>query len=147
VCLSARDLAEEPTIVARAYEEESIDKLHRAGANHVVSPNVSSAIRMASVLLRPTVVSFVDIAGRASDLGLRLEQTTVTEASRIAGKTLSEARIPQETGLIVIAIGKPAALGHDFEFNPSGETRLDAGDDVIVLGRGEQIDRLQHVLG
>lgn len=147
VCLSARDLAEKPTIVARAYEEESIDKLHRAGADHVVSPNVSSAIRMVSVLLRPTVVSFVDIAGRASDLGLRLEQTTVKEGSPIAGKTLSEARIPQETGLIVIAIGKRAALGHDFEFNPSGETRLEAGDDVIVLGRTEQIDRLQDVLG
>jgi len=147
VCLSARDLAAKVTIIARAYEEESIDKLYRAGADQVVSPNVSSAIRMASVLLRPSVVSFVDIATRSPDLKLRMEQTSVTERSRIAGKTLAEARIPQETGLIVIAVGKHSKTGLDFVFNPSGTTRIDPGDDVIVLGDSEQLERLRHYVG
>ena len=71
VCLSARDLGAKLTIVARAYEEESIDKLYRAGADQVVSPNFSAAIRMASVLLRPSVVSFLDIATLSSELTLR----------------------------------------------------------------------------
>ena len=62
VCLSARDLAAGVKIVACAYEEETISKLYRAGADQVVSPNVSSAIRMASILLRPSAVSFMDIA-------------------------------------------------------------------------------------
>lgn len=143
VCLSARDLNARVTIVARAYDEESIDKLYRAGADQVVSPNVSSAIRMASVLLRPSVVSFVDIATTSPDLKLRMEQTAVPEGSGIAGKTLEEARIPQETGLIVIAIGKHSETGMDFQFNPSGPTRLDAGDEVIVLGEPSQIERLR----
>jgi len=147
VCLSARDLAARVTIVARAYEEESMDKLYRAGADQVVSPNVSSAIRMASVLLRPSVVSFVDIATRSPDLQLRMEQTHVAEASPIAGRTLAEARIPQETGLIVIAIGKHTDAGLDFVFNPSATTRLDAGDDVIVLGDSSQIERLKSYVG
>jgi voltage-gated potassium channel len=147
VCLSARDLAAKVTIVARAYEEESMDKLYRAGADQVVSPNVSSAIRMASVLLRPSVVSFVDIATRSPDLKLRMEQTHVTEGSRIAGRTLAEARIPQETGLIVIAIGKHGKAGLDFVFNPSGTTRIDTGDDVIVLGDSKQIERLKAYVG
>jgi voltage-gated potassium channel len=147
VCLSARDLAARLTIVARAYEEESIDKLYRAGADQVVSPNVSSAIRMASVLLRPSVVSFVDIATRSPDLKLRMEQTRVGEASRIAGRTLQEAKIPQETGLIVIAVGKHGAAGPDFVFNPSAKTRLEPGDEVIVLGDSKQIDRLKEYVG
>ena len=147
VCLSARDLAARPTIVARAYEEESIDKLYRAGADQVVSPNVSSAIRMASVLLRPSVVSFIDIATRSPDLKLRMEQTQVREGSSIAGKTLEEARIPQQTGLIVIAIGKHTDAGLDFVFNPSRDTRIDSGDDVIVLGDPNQIDRLRTYVG
>ncbi|MGD2047473.1 MAG: potassium channel protein [Gemmatimonadota bacterium] len=147
VCLSARDLAARVTIVARAYEEESIDKLYRAGADQVVSPNVSSAIRMASVLLRPSVVSFVDIATRSPDLKLRMEQTSVNERSSIAGKTLGEAKIPQQTGLIVIAIGKHSATGMDFVFNPSAATRIEAGDDVIVLGDSGQIDRLKEYVG
>lgn len=147
VCLSARDLAAKVTIVARAYEEESMDKLYRAGADQVVSPNVSSAIRMASVLLRPSVVSFVDIATRSPDLKLRMEQTHVAKGSRIAGRTLAEARIPQETGLIVIAIGKHSPAGLDFVFNPSANTRIETGDDVIVLGDSEQIERLKAYVG
>ena len=45
LCLSARALAAQLTIVAPAYEEESIDKLYRAGADQVVSPNVSAPRR------------------------------------------------------------------------------------------------------
>ena len=143
VCLSARDLAAAVTIVARAYEEESIDKMHRAGADHVVSPNVSSAVRMASVLLRPSVVSFVDIATQSPDMRLRLEEATVSEESSAAGCTLAEARIPQETGLIVIAIRKRGRIAADFVFNPSADTRLEAGDEVIVLGEPPQIEKLK----
>ena len=86
VCLSARDLAATVKIVARAYEEETMDKLYRAGADHVVSPNVSSAIRMASVLLRPSAVSFLDIATRSSDLALRMEQVVIEPTSEVAGQ-------------------------------------------------------------
>ena len=143
VCLSARDLCPELTIVARANEEEAVHKLYRAGASHVVSPNMSGAIRMASVLLRPSVVSFVDIATRSSDVTLRVEQTTIDQASKLAGRTLAEARIPQETGLIVIALRKEGDTPRDFLFNPLADTRLQAGDEMIVLGQDEQIDRLR----
>jgi voltage-gated potassium channel len=143
VCLSTRDLSATVRIVARAYEEESMDKLYRAGADHVVSPNVSSAIRMASVLLRPSVVSFLDVATRSSELSLRMEQTTIEEDSPVAGKTLEEARIPQETGLIVIALRKQGERGHGFVFNPVASSSLQAGDEVIVLGQEDQIARLR----
>ena len=146
MCLSARDLAARLTIVARAYEEESIDKLYRAGADQVVSPNVSAAIRMASVLLRPSVVSFLDIATRSSDLSLRAEQIAVPGTSSVAGKTLAEARIPHETGLIVIGVRKESPPGSPFLFNPLASTTIDAGDDVIVLGDEEQIERLRAYL-
>lgn len=146
VCLSARDLAAKVKIVARAYEEETMDKLYRAGADHVVSPNVSSAIRMASVLLRPSAVSFLDIATRSSDLALRMEQLVIGANSDVAGKTLMEARIPQRTGLIVIAVRKPGQL-QDFVFNPVADTRVEAGDEVIVLGQEDQIGRLREVTG
>ena len=145
VCLSARDLAATVTIVARAYEEETMDKLYRAGADHVVSPNVSSAIRMASVLLRPSAVSFLDIATRSSELALRMEQVVIGSSSEVAGKTLMEARIPQRTGLIVIALKKRDER-HGFVFNPVADTRLDAGDTVIVLGKEDQISALRTVM-
>jgi len=144
VCLSARDLAARLTIVARAYEEETTDKLYRAGADQVVSPNASGAIRMASVLLRPSVVSFLDIVTRSPDLALRMEQATVGAASGVDGKTLLEAGIPQRTGLIIIAVRKTTGGPSDFHFNPAADTRLEAGDDVIVLGTEDQIAELRR---
>jgi voltage-gated potassium channel len=146
VCLSARDLKPDLTIVARAYEEETMDKLYRAGATHVVSPNVSGAIRMASVLVRPSVISFLDIATRSSELSLRIEQTAIRPDSPFRGKTLAEARIPQATGLIVIALKKEGHEEGDFVFNPVADTRLEQGDELIVLGTAEQIDRLRDYL-
>jgi len=55
--LTARGLKPDMEIVARAYDEESLEKLRRAGANHVISPAVTGAIRMASTLLRPSCPS------------------------------------------------------------------------------------------
>lgn len=147
VCLTARDLRKDIEIVARAFEEENVSKLYRAGANHVVSPNASGAIRMASFMLRPSVVSFLDVATRSPDLTLRLEQETVSETSPLAGKTLADARIPQNTGLIVIALRKLEREGNGEEYayvyNPSASTKLDPGDVMIVLGKPEQIQELR----
>ena len=145
VCLSARDLNPDLTIVARALEEGSVEKLYRAGANHVVSPNVSGAIRMASMLLRPEVVSFLDVVTRSEGLELRFEQAVVQPKSKLAGQTLLEARIPQETGLIVIAVRKQIDETHKFVFNPAADTRLDIGDDMIVLGQPDQVARLRDL--
>jgi voltage-gated potassium channel len=147
VCLSARDLKPDLTIVARAYEEETMDKLYRAGASHVVSPNVSGAVRMASVLTRPSVVSFLDIATRSSELSLRMEQTTLAAGSSLVGKTLAQVRIPEATGLIVIALKKEGSVPGGFVFNPVADTELHAGDELIVLGTVEQIEKLKAFVG
>lgn len=150
VCLSARDLRVDIEIVARAYEEETVSKLYRAGANHVVSPNASGAIRMASFVLRPAVVSFLDVATRSPDVTLRMEQATVSATSPFAGRTLMDAQIPQNTGLIVIGIRKTGTEEADDEasyvFNPQASTRLDPGDVLIALGKPEQIEKLRRFL-
>ncbi|MBT8397877.1 MAG: potassium channel protein [Gemmatimonadetes bacterium] len=147
VCLSARDQKADLEIVARAYEEETVPKLYRAGANHVVSPNASGAIRMASYMLRPVVVSFLDVATRSPDLTLRMEQERVSESSPLVGKTLADVKLPQYTGLIVIGIQKknPPEAEEEFTyvFNPQAETCLGTGDIMIVLGKPEQIDKLR----
>lgn len=145
ICLSARDLNPELSIVARASEEETRDKLFRAGASHVVSPEISGGIRMASMLLRPTVMSFLEVATRSSDEALRIEQMKVSEGDDIVGTTLEEARIPQETGLIVIALRR-GGEGGEFQFNPGPDTRVEAGDELVVLGQRDQVDRLRDYL-
>lgn len=144
VCLSARALNPDLKIVVRAYEEESSGKLYRAGADHVVSPNVTGAVRMASVLLRPSVVSFLDVVTRSADLALIVEQATIVPKSRLRGKSLRDAHIPERTGLMVIAVRKFGHGEDGFVFNPGADMLLDEGDELIVLGRRGQIEILRE---
>ena len=140
VCLSAKQMNPLATVVVRAYDEESADKLFRAGADHVVSPTISGAIRMASIILRPSVVSFLDVATRSpGGVALRLEQATVGRKSLLNGQSLRDSQFRQETGLMVVAVRQQEADG-EFVFNPEADMVLTEGDEVIVLGRPEQIE-------
>lgn len=143
LCLTARALNADLEIASRATDGESVAKMHRAGANHVISPNVTGGVRMVATLLKPSVVSFLDAATITDDTALRLEELPVPSGSRLAGKRLAEARIPQETGLIVLALRRAGSEGPAV-FNPGPDIRLEVGDVMIVLGRREQLDRLKH---
>lgn len=142
VCLTARDLNPGIPIVARAYNEESVEKLRRAGAEHVISPNQTGGIRMAFSLLRPHVVNFLDCVISDAGIELRLEQATLPATSHLVGQTLAEARIPQRTGLIVLGVRR-AGRGGALIYNPGPETRLEARDVMIVLGGSEQVKQLR----
>ncbi len=72
--------------------------------------------------LRPEVVSFLDIVTRSEGMELRFEQAVVQSDSQLAGRTLIDARIPQETGLIVIAVRKQIDETREFVFNPAANT-------------------------
>ncbi len=74
VCLSAKGLCPDLEVVARATDEEGISKLLKAGADHVISPTITGGSRMAAILLRPQVVSFLDVVTGDGELALRLEQ-------------------------------------------------------------------------
>lgn len=145
VCLTARDLQPGLTIVSRAYDEDAGSKLRKAGADHVVSPNITGGIRMASVLLRPQVVSFLDVVTRSEDLELLLEQIPVPADSPLDGVPLAKAEIPRKTGLIVLAI-KHGEDRRQFIYNPGPNEEVRSGDTLIVLGRPEQMDRLRATL-
>lgn len=147
VCLSARHLNPDLVIIARAEGEPAIDKMRRAGANHVVSPNVAGAVWVASVLVRPAVASFLDVTAPGSHLSRHLDHATVAAGSRVAGSTLSQARILDATGLLVVAIRKQDSTHDDVLLNPPGDTILEAGDNVIVLGDEEQVGRLREYVG
>lgn len=142
VCLTARHLNPRVTTVARAFDEESIDRLRRAGADHVIAPTLTGGIRMASTLLRPHVVSFLDSAIVGPGLDLRLEEASLPPGSPLAGRTLADARIPQTTGLVVIALKRDG--NGEQSYNPGPQTVLREGDIMIVLGKEHQVQKLRE---
>ena len=131
ITLMARSLRTDLLIVARAAEEQSADRLYRAGATSVVSPYVSSGRRMAQLAVRPNVVEFFDI-GRAGQHDILLEELAIPDDSPMAGRTV------QEVVGDAIALLVRRANGEMFA-NPGGPMELQGGDVVVVYGEARAL--------
>ena len=134
-CKNKRTVDRKVTVTIRNLEPNT-SKLKKAGADEIVSPNAIGGLRMASVMLRPAVVSFLDEMLRVPNQTLRVEELHVDRIPRAIGRSLGDLNIARRTGMLVMAI-KPAAGG--YRFNPGGDTELCAGDILIVVGTPEQI--------
>lgn len=140
--LSARHLNEKMHIVALANEASSEIKLKRVGANAVLSSAQIGGKRLAALLIKPHVISFLDVFTKAGDLEVDLEQVILSKDSPLLGQTLAMARIPDKTGLIVLAIRR-----HDGEyvFNPSGDLCFELGDVLVTLGPEDRVNKLREL--
>jgi voltage-gated potassium channel len=132
ICLTARELRADVTIVARASVADSEKKLLRAGADRVISPYKSSGAEMARLALHPQVAGVVDVAPE-----YRMEEIEVTEGCPGAGRVIADVQ-----GSAVIA-----ALRRDdgrVEPQPAPETALRAGDVVVAMGTSNALERLEE---
>lgn len=143
ICLTARSLNPQSRIIARAIEGEAINKLKKAGADYVFAPEKIGGVRLAAAALRPTVTSFLDAILKGEYLNLVLDEVEVREHSVIADKTLKEAEISKNIGIIILAI-KSANVAK-LVFNPSSDTLINQGDVLISFGSPEQIKQLKKI--
>jgi len=144
VVLSAREMNKGLRIVTRADEETSRDKLLRAGADSVVLPHTIGGMRMASEMIRPAVVNFLDLMLRDKDTTLRVEEATVARGSHLDGKPLEEGEISRRTGALLVAVRKP---DDTFEFNPPRGRKFCAGEVLVAIGNPDQIKSLRKLAG
>ena len=141
--LSARQLAPELNIIARASHEGAKNKLHAAGANSVESPYEMGAASMAHRIIRPTVTNFLDLAFAHTRKDIQMEEIPVSENSRLTNILLKDSGIRQDFNLIIIAIKKPDGT---MLFNPSFEAALMPDDTVIAVGEEENLQKLEKIL-
>jgi voltage-gated potassium channel len=141
VVVSARQLNPNARIVARCAETAHIDKIKRAGADSVVSPNYIGGVRMVSEMLRPTVVRFLDEMLRDKRATYRIDEVAIIAGSALDGLSLRAAKIRERFGMSVLAL-RPAA-DSAWQYNPTAEAVLAAGMTVVVLGSTEQVASLR----
>jgi voltage-gated potassium channel len=132
--LTARVLRPDLYIIGRAETEDAERKLLRAGANRVVSPYRIGARELAQTALRPAVVDFFQLATRAGNLELAIEQVAIGAGSPLAGRSIIDVNVRQRYGLIVVGIQRTSGK---MEFNPPGDAVMQAGDQLVVLGRAD----------
>lgn len=137
--LSAKGLAPDILVVARASDEGTESKLRRAGADRVISLHETGGMRMAYLVHQPAVVDFLDVVVRDRSLDLRLGELRVPADSSLVGTTLRDCRIREDTGTMIIAVRRGE---QQFEVNPDPARRIEAADVLIVLGQESQIQRL-----
>ncbi len=142
VALTARSMNPQLYIVARSADPAGGQKLRRAGADKVISPYEIGGAHMASALLRPNVVDFMELVTEGmgdSAHHLEIDEIPVGGGSAFAGKSLRDCPIRSEMNIIVLAIKSAAGTA---EYNPSPDRVLAAGDMLICIGFTDKLDQL-----
>lgn len=143
VTLSARQLNENLRIIARCKGGKMIEKLRKSGADSVISTNQIGGLRMASEMVRPSAVNFLDIMLRDKDKNLRVEEISVEEGCSFIGKKLADIDFWGAVGLFPVAV-QTADLR--WIYNPTPETIIEANSKLIIIGNSEQRKGLEEIV-
>jgi voltage-gated potassium channel len=143
IVLTARDLNKNLQILARAGTAGAEKRLIKAGADRVVSPYASGAIRIAQNILQPTVTDFLELALSGEGMELSMQETEIPEGAELVGKDLMNSGIRGQFNLIIVAIKRRDAR---MVYNPSPQEVLEAGDVLIAIGPRENLMRFRTSL-
>jgi voltage-gated potassium channel len=134
-------------IVSRCTDLRYVERMVKAGANSTVSPNHIGGLRMASELLRPTVVGFLDLMLQQKSRTLRVEEIALPRSSSWEGKTLGELGLHDRYDLLPLAVKHAEDVDSPLIINPKGPTKLEAGSVIIVLGDSDNLVRARADAG
>ena len=143
VVLSARQINKDIHIISRASRESSPSKLKLAGANNVILPDMIGGDHMASLVVVPDLVEFIDNLSVVGESQINIEEIDAEklyDTSTI--KTISDLELRKNTGCNVIGYKSPEG---NYVINPEASQELPEHSKVIVLGRPEQIHKLNSL--
>ena len=143
ITMTARMLNPKIRIISRVTDKKIEPKLKKAGANGIVSPNFIGALRMASEMIRPTAVNFLDQMLRSGEGNLRIHELKISEHSAMMGKSLMESNLKNRFNLLVLGVRQPAGT---MAFNPGPSFVLEKGSTLIIMGDVENIRKARQTL-
>lgn len=140
VVLTARQLNPDLTIISRASNSTSMKKLKIAGANNVIMPDKIGGEHMASLIVTPDLVEFLDMINVDSSTHINMLEISVNEIdTKWHGKTIKDLNLRENTGCTII--GRKDSKG-EYQINPDYNTVLEKNMNFIILGRPDQIQKL-----
>lgn len=143
VVLSARQFNKDFTIISRASNESSYGKLKFAGATNVIMPDKLGGAHMASLVVTPDLVEFVDRLTIAGTTSANLEEISINELpEEYLFKTILDLDLRKKTGCNVIGFKTKEG---DYIINPDAKTPLENDTHLIVLGNKDQILKLREL--
>ena len=140
VSLTAKQLNPKLKVVARCNDMRNNVKMQKAGADAVVSPTAIGGLRMASEMLRPTVVSFLDTMLRDTESNLRVEELPVPES--FVGRPISTLNLKRCSHALLLAV----KTTEDWVYNPSESYVIDQKNTLVFMTTPEGRDELAGFL-
>lgn len=140
ITLTARNLCPNIQIIARAERVATESKLRQAGADRVVTPAVSGARQMTRMITRPSTADLFEVVSESSSMDLELDEVFVSPNSPVVEKAFHEVEFLKDNNVMVVAIKRSDGR---LEFNPQDERRFAPEETVILLGHGDEINRLR----
>lgn len=143
VVLSARQINDKIRIISRASQESSYSKLKLAGANNVILPDRIGGDHMASLVVVPDLIEFIDNLSIVGESNINIEEISVEKLYDTSTvRTIRDLDLRKKTGVNVIGYKDPKG---DYLINPEASQKLFANSRIIVLGRPEQIEQLNSL--
>jgi voltage-gated potassium channel len=144
VALSAKGLNPKVRVVSKQKELGVREKLFRSGADNVVNPEYIGGLRMASEMIRPAAVGFLDLMIRDRGSVVRFEEVAVPNGSAYVGRALSEVKGSGVEGPLLVAV-LDGQSGR-YEINPMPDRPIKAGDCLVMLGDVTKLSELRKAL-
>ncbi|WP_045803406.1 potassium channel family protein [Flagellimonas lutaonensis] len=143
VVLSARQLNENLFIISRASQVTSSKKLEFAGANKVIMPDKIGGDHMASLVVMPDLITFMDQLSVEGENSTNLEEVEIEDfTDQMDCKSIRDLDLRRKTGCTIIGYVDPEG---NYIINPEADLELEPKGKVIVLGRPEQIRKLNRM--
>jgi len=127
ISLTSKYINPSVRVVARCLEAANQQKMKKAGADTVITENFIAGMRMASEMVRPTVVTFLDKMLADKDKNLRVEEIEVSE--KFHNKIISEIEMEHFKDTLILAI----STGEDWSYSPKGDHILIKGCKIVVI--------------
>lgn len=141
VCLTARQLNPNLTIISRATNPKSESKLRLAGANNVIMPDRVGGSHMASLVTTPDVNEFLDKLSLHNPHSVNLEEIIFNKADN----SMTVADVGQiENGEVRVLGIKDKA--ENYLVNPKPKQLIEKGSKLFVLGNSDAIGSLRRAL-
>ena len=142
VVLSARQLNKKLFIISRASQVNSNKKLQLAGANKVIMPDRIGGDHMASLVVNPDLITFMDNLSTDGHT-TNLEEVAIEALEEhLDGASIVSLDLRRKTGCTIIGYVTPKG---EYIINPEPDLTLQPKSKVIVLGKPEQIQNLNRM--
>ncbi len=144
IVLTARDINRKMTIISRASDDNSYNKLIRAGADNVMMPDKVGGTRMAKLVTNPDVVEFLEMLTIRNRVDVNIDEISCEDlATCLINKTVGELEIRKVSGANLIGIKQGNGK---YVFNPGRNRMIRNKDKLFVLGSPEEVLSLKRLL-